>query len=259
MKHKTKRMISLLFSLFICHLGNAQIQQLNIKNSNNIGTEILFCRCICSGVYDTKLSGKNVTWKYLNLCQADMNETNSYQICGDSIIVERVNGLLYFYTLKNRALYLTDYISDNKRIKYGIPILYRIYSDKLNIKRTEKFDGKGKINGNDNLFEKGKVSLQIDASGTLILEKDTFRNVVRIKTKKKYFVTGDHNMNHGMVQFQWNNNFYEVFENIKIEEESYKWYSLKDPLPIFEIIEQKIYKKNGMQYKRSNAIIYYKK
>lgn len=29
-------------------------------------------------------------------------------------------------------------------------------------------------------------------------------------------------------------------------------YPLKDPLPIFEIIEQKNYKKNGMQYKRSN-------
>jgi hypothetical protein len=45
------------------------------------------------------------------------------------------------------------------KTKRMISLLFSLFiSDKLNIKRTKKIDGKGKINGNDNLFEKGKVS-----------------------------------------------------------------------------------------------------
>lgn len=179
-----------LIGLFAFSSVSAQSNYQNIGNFKN-GTVLIFQECKTE-VFETGNTAANITWDYSKLAKAEETITqrivtpdsvigaNEYP---DATLIEKYpDGKYVFLKASPDETYLLGFVDAGAKMKirYPQPVLIakRPFSYKETV--TKPFTTSYSVNGMD-FTGNGKVTIQADGFGTLILPDKTYNNTLRIK------------------------------------------------------------------------------
>ncbi|WP_050709760.1 BACON domain-containing protein [Dysgonomonas sp. HGC4] len=194
---------------------------------------------------DPGQSGANVTWDFSNLVSINDEYTVDYKapvliegthyIMGDdrleakdvapnSLIIAEEHNTMYYFQLKDNKMITLGHENPVTLLKYTTRLFSDAYTTSYGDKQQAPYYGKGLYSGKSLFTVEGKIEMNADAYGTLILPSGrVLKNVLRIKTVRSSTQT---NLSINPDYTTYN----------RSEFTTYKWYAKGYRYPIFETI-----------------------
>jgi hypothetical protein len=155
-----------------------------------------------------------------------MDTIKTGEVSANELIIGMEHNTMYYYRLSENGLYTLGHENPTTLLKYTHPLLNMVYPFNYTNKREENYASRGVYSSSVGFETEGKVTLEADAEGMMILPGgDTLRNVLRIKTVQLIPKTDGNS------------------REINTVLENYRWYSRGYRYPVFETV--KISDKNG--------------
>lgn len=169
---------------------------------------------------DPGAAGHNINWDFASANTINEeyvlkyflpNKKKSELICGQE------HDTRYYYLFKNDSLWLSGYENPTTYIQYLKPELRLKFPFAYGDTLYSKFGGKGQYCHRTNFDIAGQAFVKVDADGEMTLpDGSKHKNVLRVKTLRKYSETGK--------------------DSLSMTVEQYAWYALGSRYPIFESI-----------------------
>lgn len=185
--------------------------------------------------------GENVLWDFSR--QKAVND--HYQLCywnfSDSILVGQEHRTLYKYAEKGNSLYCYGFENQTTLISNPRGELQLFFPFGYGDKREDYFHGNGDYCGHLFITARGKVSVEADAYGILLLPSgDTLRHVLRVHHTKDIV---QRMVPYALVE-PWDTifsgdsiDYHLATDSIRMQLNTYRWYADGYRYPVFETIE----------------------
>lgn len=194
---------------------------------------------------DPGRSGENVIWdfgklksvndEYSLVYTSPVLQEKSYYVMGydtiqskniseNSLIIVTEHNTMYYYQLKDNQLLLLGHENSTNLLHYTQPVVAATYPTNYKQSHQSNYQSEGIYSGRIPFDTKGCIITQADAYGAIILPTgDTLNHVLRIKTVQSISEV-IRSINPAMN------------DSLKMEVETYKWYSKGYRYPIFETV-----------------------
>jgi hypothetical protein len=211
---------------------------------------------------DPGREGSQVLWDFSKQESVNDNYKLSYTDSGtDSVVVGREHRTLYRYVLRGDSLLLLGYENPTTIVTSGKPELVLIFPFSYGDQREDYFFGTGNYCNKLNVTAQGKVSVNADATGMIILPSgDTLQNVLRVhsikKIAEKMILTS---LDSTLATPTYNPDsidYHLTSDSARMQVETYRWYANGYRYPIFETVESTVYK-NQIPYTHFNTAFFY--
>ena len=169
---------------------------------------------------DPGMAGTNITWDF-----RPVHPVNDYYILlyhpisSDSTRFSGIeHGTNYYYLAKGDSLIHTGYENSTTIMKYTTPEIKLKFPFRYGNTISSRFTGEGEYCHLIALKVSGRTKISADATGILHTPLGlTFKNVLRIKSQREYFMTGLDSVTMTLENYAWYvpGNRYPVFETIK--------------------------------------------
>lgn len=218
---------------------------------------------------DPGKSGLHQLWNFSNL--KSVNESYELKYLSLGIDVDTIVGVehrtMYYYQLKGDSLLSLGYENPTMTMRYRKPETFLIFPFPYGRVFTDYFEGKGNYCNKLELHVQGKVSVEADATGIMILpDNDTLQHVLRVHSLRK-IVEKNVSLNRllddsllqasAIFEFQRDSIEYHLInDSIRFEVESWRWYASGYRYPVFETVISTIYYYNRPQNHFSTSFFY---
>lgn len=148
----------------------------------------------------------------------------SKNISENTLIIGTEHNTMYYYQLKNNQLLLLGHENPTNLLHYTQPVVAATYPTNYKQSYKNHYQSEGIYSGRIHFETKGSITTLADAYGAIILPTgDTLNHVLRIKTEQ-IISEITRSINPAMN------------DSLKMEVETYKWYSKGYRYPIFETV-----------------------
>lgn len=208
--------------------------------------------------------GANVLWDFSQLNTVDKEYELIYTNDKNSTIVGIEHRTRYYYQLINDSLFLLGFENPTTKIINSQPELLMSFPLTYQKSTFAYYYGEGEYSKQLDIVAKGSIKTKVDAYGTIILpNKDTLRNVVRLKTDK-LITKHIKSINTGKVlnkkrRLDVSNKAirYDLEKDPSvILVRNYKWFAAGYRYPIFETVQTRKYKDHSKSPSFSTAFFY---
>lgn len=202
-------------------------------------------------------AGENVWWDFSKQQTINDRYRLNYYGVADSLIVGEEHGTLYKYLVEGDSLLLAGIENPTTQIDNRKPELLLVYPVSYGDKREDYFHGNGDYGNQLFITARGKVSVQADACGTLLLPTgDTLRNVLRVRHFKTisgqtvpypFVQPGDTVFSPDSIDCRL------AADTLLMQVETYRWYAQGWRYPVFETTSNRMVNRGKPQeYSRSS-------
>lgn len=210
---------------------------------------------------DPGRKGENVLWDFSEQQPLDDHYRLNYYGVTDSLVVGEEHNALYRFLSGGDSLLLSRVENRTTLIEYRKPELQLVYPMIYGDRYEDYFHGNGDYGNRLFITARGKVSVEADASGMLLLPQgDTLRNVLRIRHLKTlseqmvpypFIQSGDTVFSSDTIEARL------TADTLLIQVETYRWYVPGWRYPVFETVSNRYLFPGGpKEYSRSS--FYYK-
>ncbi|MBV4202933.1 T9SS C-terminal target domain-containing protein [Bacteroides salyersiae] len=205
--------------------------------------------------------GERVLWDFSKLKLIDENYELTYSTIKDSLITGKEHRTLYKYLLSGDTLFSVGYANATTQLSYLKPEIQLIFPFGYQQQAKDYFHATGSYCKRLTIVSQGVVELHADAYGTLILpEGDTLNSVLRIHhTKKIIKHISNPSSNYQSSINRWpidSIDYYLATDSSWIQTDTYRWYAEGYRYPVFETVENTIYRSPKPDKHFNTAFLY---
>lgn len=205
--------------------------------------------------------GENVLWDFSQQQPFDDHYRVSYYGVPDSLVIGEEHGALYRYLFRGDSLLLAGVENPTTLLANREPELQLVFPVAYGDRHEAFFHGNGDYGNHLFITARGKVSLQADATGTLLLPQgDTLRNVLRVRHVKNiseqmvpyaFILPGDTVFSPDTIEARL------AADTLLMQVETYRWYAPGWRYPVYETVSNRyVVNEKPVEYSRSS--FYYK-